>query len=170
MKRHTINIREASWEIIIWMGSIVVLGCVVLFAVYSYKSVEREMANQFNREQMLLAQQTAMGIEQYMKHHQRLSLTSIFSPLPMGSGRDPHRPQNTSRSLRNKISFVFWKMPRVMALHYPADILPGLEAKTSFGPTSGGQGSQRSPSDIIMVGRALPGYPGRFETFIISFP
>jgi len=66
MKRHTINIREASWEIIIWMGSIVVLGCVVLFAVYSYKSVEREMANQFNREQMLLAQQTAMGIEQYM--------------------------------------------------------------------------------------------------------
>ena len=78
MKRHTITIKETSWEILIWMGSIVVLGFVVLFAMYSYRSVESEMAEQFNREQGLLAQQTAMGIEQYMNDITNiLSLTTL---------------------------------------------------------------------------------------------
>jgi uncharacterized membrane protein YukC len=65
-KRYTIDVKETKWDIIIWLGTIVVLGFVILFAMYSYHGVEREMAAQFNREQGLLAQQTAMGIEQYM--------------------------------------------------------------------------------------------------------
>ncbi|HOO47377.1 MAG TPA: hypothetical protein PLM29_14160, partial [Deltaproteobacteria bacterium] len=85
MKRHTVNIKETSWEILIWMGSIIVLGFVVLFALYSYRSVEREMAKQFNREQGLLAQQTAMGIEQYMNDITNiLSLTTYIEPISNG--------------------------------------------------------------------------------------
>ncbi|MFY9167911.1 Sensor protein ZraS [anaerobic digester metagenome] len=177
MKRHTINIREASWEIIIWMGSIVVLGCVVLFAVYSYKSVEREMANQFNREQMLLAQQTAMGIEQYMNDITNvLSLTSHIQPVADGDPEEIRIAlENAYRSLRNKISFVFWENAQgVMALHYPADILPGLEGKDfSFRTYFRVARDLNVPfvSDIIMVGgEHYQDIPGRFETFIISFP
>ncbi len=177
MKRHTVNIREASWEIIIWMGSLVVLGCVVLFAVYSYKSVEREMAGQFNREQMLLAQQTAMGIEQYMNDITNvLGLTAHIRPVADG---DPEEIgvalENAYRSLKNKVSFVFWENAEgVMALHYPMEVLPGMEGKDfSFRTYFRVARDLNVPfvSDIIMVGgEHYQDIPGRFETFIISFP
>ncbi len=177
MKRHTINIREASWEIIIWMGSLVVLGCVVLFAVYSYKSVEREMAGQFNREQMLLAQQTAMGIEQYMNDITNiLSLTAHIQPVADGDPKEIRIAlENAYRSLRNKVSFVFWENAEgVMALHYPMEILPGMEGKDfSFRTYFRVARDLNVPfvSDIIMVGgEHYQDIPGRFETFIISFP
>ena len=177
MKRHTINIREASWEIIIWMGSLVVLGCVVLFAVYSYKSVEREMAGQFNREQMLLAQQTAMGIEQYMNDITNiLSLSAHIQPVADGDPKEIRIAlENAYRSLRNKVSFVFWENAEgVMALHYPMEILPGMEGKAfSFRTYFRVARDLNVPfvSDIIMVGgEHYQDIPGRFETFIISFP
>ncbi|MFA5654535.1 MAG: cache domain-containing protein, partial [Desulfomonilia bacterium] len=177
MKRHTVTIREASWEIIIWMGSIVVLGCVVLFAVYSYKGVEREMANQFNREQMLLAQQTAMGIEQYMNDITNvLGLTAHIQPVADGDPKEISIAlENAYRSLRNKVSFMFWENAEgVMALHHPREVLPGMQGKDfSFRTYFRVARDLNVPfvSDIIMVGgEHYQDIPGRFETFIISFP
>ena len=177
IKSHTINIQETSWEIVIWMGSIIVLGFVVLFAMYSYKSVEREMAEQFNREQMLLAQQTAMGIEQYMHDITNiLSLTAHIQPVADG---DPEEIRialgNASRSLKNKVSFVFWENAEgIMAFHYPAEVLPGLEGRDySFRTYFRVAKELGVPfvSDIIMVGgEQYQDIPDRFETFIISFP
>ncbi|HQA71688.1 MAG TPA: cache domain-containing protein, partial [Deltaproteobacteria bacterium] len=177
IKRHTINIQETSWEIVIWMGSIIVLGFVVLFAMYSYKSVEREMAEQFNREQMLLAQQTAMGIEQYMHDITNiLSLTAHIQPVADG---DPEEIRialgNAYRSLKNKVSFVFWENAEgIMAFHYPAEVLPGLEGRDySFRTYFRVAKELGVPfvSDIIMVGgEQYQDIPDRFETFIISFP
>jgi len=177
MKRHTTTIREASWEIIIWMGSIVVLGFVVLFAMYSYKGVEREMAGQFNREQMLLAQQTAMGIEQYMHDIINImSLTAQIQPVADGNPEEIRIAlENAYRSLKNKVSFVFWENSKgIMTYHHPAEILPGLEGKDySFRTYFRVAKELGVPfvSDIIMVGgEQYQDIPGRFETFVISFP
>ncbi|HHO75269.1 MAG TPA: sensor histidine kinase [Deltaproteobacteria bacterium] len=177
MKRHTVNIRETSWEILIWMGSIIVLGFVVIFALYSYKSVEREMARQFNKEQGLLAQQTAMGIEQYMKDITNiLSLTTYIDQISNG---DPMAIQtgleNAYRSLKNKVSFVFWEdASGFMKFHYPHHVLSGIDGKDfSFRTYFRVAKELGVPfvSDIIMIGgEEYQDIPDRFETFIISFP
>jgi PAS domain S-box-containing protein len=177
MKRHTVTIKETSWEIIIWMGSIVVLVFVILFALYSYRSVEREMAKQFNREQGLLAQQTAMGIEQYMNDITNvLSLTTRIDHVAEGDRRSINVAlENAYRSLKNKVSFVFWENAQgIMSYHYPETILPGLEGKDYSFRTYFRVGKELGVpfvSDIIMVGgEQYQDIPDRFETFVITFP
>jgi PAS domain S-box-containing protein len=177
MKRHTINIKETSWEILIWMGSIIVLGFVVLFALYSYRSVEREMAKQFNREQGLLAQQTAMGIEQYMNDITNiLSLTTHIDHVANGDPRSIHIAlENAYRSLKNKVSFLFWENSEgIMSYHYPRNVLPGVEGKDfSFRTYFRVAKELGVPfvSDIIMIGgEDYQDIPDRFETFVITFP
>ncbi|HDP26393.1 MAG TPA: sensor histidine kinase [Deltaproteobacteria bacterium] len=176
-KRHTITIRETRWEIVIWVGTFIVLGFVVLFALYSYRSVEREMAQQFNREQGLLAQQTAMGIEQYMFDIINiLNLTANIDDVSQGdSNAIAIALENAHRSLKSKVSFVFWEDSMgIMRLHIPEKVLPGLEGKDfSFRTYFRVAKELGVPfvSDIILVGgEEYIDIPDRFETFVISFP
>jgi len=177
MKRHTITIKRTGLEILIWMGSIIVLGFVVLFAMYSYRGVEREMARQFNREQGLLAQQTAMGIEQYM--HDITNILNLTIHIKSVADGDPEAIkvalENAYLSLRNKVSFVFWENSQgIMTLHYPENVLPGLEGRNFSFRTYFRVGKELGVpfvSDIITVGgEENKDIPGRFETFVISFP
>ncbi len=177
MERHTITIKKTGLEILIWMGSIIVLGFVVLFAMYSYRGVEREMARQFNREQGLLAQQTAMGIEQYM--HDITNILNLTIHIKSVADGDPKAIEvaleNAYLSLRNKVSFVFWENSQgIMTLHYPENVLPGLEGRNFSFRTYFRVGKELGVpfvSDIIMVGgEQNKDIPGRFETFVISFP
>jgi len=176
-KRHTIELKETKWDILIWLGTIVVLGFVIMFAMYSYHGVEREMAAQFNREQGLLAQQTAMGIEQYM--HDITNSLSLTTHIKEVSNGDPEAirvsVQNVFNSLKSKVVFVFWEdQAGVMRYHYPKRLLPGLEGRDfSFRTYFRVAKELNVPyvSDIIMVGgEQYYDIPGRFESFIISFP
>jgi PAS domain S-box-containing protein len=176
-KRHTVNVKETSWEILIWMGSFMVLGFVVLFAMYSYRSVEREMAQQFNREQGLLSQQTAMGIEQYM--HDITNILNLTIHIPSVADGDPAAikvaMENAYLSLKNKVVMVFWEnADGVMTYHFPETVLPGLDGKNFSFRTYFRVGKELNVpfvSDIITVGgEENADIPGRFETFIISFP
>ncbi len=159
------------------MGSFIVLGFVVLFALYSYRSVEREMARQFNREQGLLAQQTAMGIEQYM--HDITNILNLTIHIQTVADGDPRAIdialENAFLSLKNKVTFVFWENAEgIMTAHYPRAVLPGLEGKDFSFRTYFRVGKELNVpfvSDIITVGgEKNKDIPGRFETFIISFP
>jgi PAS domain S-box-containing protein len=176
-KRHTIELKETKWDILIWLGTIIVLGFVIMFAMYSYHGVEREMAAQFNREQVLLAQQTAMGIEQYM--HDITNSLSLTAHIKGVSNGDPEAirisVQNVFNSLKSKVVFVFWEdKSGLMRYHYPRQLLPGLDGKDfSFRTYFRVAKELNVPyvSDIIMVGgEQYYDIPGRFETFIISFP
>ncbi len=176
-KRHTIELKETKWDILIWLGTFIVLGFVIMFAMYSYHGVEREMAAQFNREQGLLAQQTAMGIEQYM--HDITNSLSLTAHIKGVSNGDPEAirvsVQNVFNSLKSKVIFVFWEdKSGIMRYHYPRQLLPGLEGKDfSFRTYFRVARELNVPyvSDIIMVGgEQYYDIPGRFETFIISFP
>lgn len=177
MKRRAFAMKDTYWEMIIWIGCIIVLGFVVLFAMYSYRSVEREMAGQFNREQMLLAQQTAMGIEQYMQDIINvLTLTSHIQPVADG---DPDEIrislENAYRSLKNKVSFVFWENSEgIMTYHVPREVLPEMDGRDfSFRTYFRIARELGVPfvSDIItMGGEQYQDIPDRFETFVISLP
>jgi PAS domain S-box-containing protein len=176
-KRHTIELKETKWDILIWLGTFIVLGFVIMFAMYSYHGVEREMAAQFNREQGLLAQQTAMGIEQYM--HDITNSLSLTAHIKGVSNGDPEAirvsVQNVFNSLKSKVVFVFWEdKSGIMRYHYPRQLLPGLDGKDfSFRTYFRVAKELGVPyvSDIIMVGgEQYYDIPGRFETFIISFP
>ncbi|HON94190.1 MAG TPA: cache domain-containing protein [Deltaproteobacteria bacterium] len=176
-KRHTIELKETKWDIIIWLGSFIVLGFVIVFAMYSYRGVEREMAAQFNREQGLLAQQTAMGIEQYM--HDITNILSLTTHIDKVADGDPEAIrtaiQNVYASLKNKVVFVFWEdNSGIMRIHHPQQLLPGLEGRDfSFRTYFRVAKELGVPfvSDIILVGgEQYFDIPGRFETFVISFP
>ncbi len=176
-KRHTIELKETKWDILIWLGTIVVLGFVIMFALYSYHGVEREMAAQFNREQGLLAQQTAMGIEQYMHDiTNSLSLTTRIKGVSNGETEAIRvSVQNVFNSLKNKVVFIFWEDANgIMRYHYPKQLLPGLEGKDfSFRTYFRVAKELNVPyvSDILMVGgEQYHDILGRFETFVISFP
>jgi hypothetical protein len=176
-KRHTIELSETKWDIIIWRGSFVVLGFVIVFALYSNRGVEREMAAQFNREQGLLARQTSTGIEQYM--HDITNILSLTTHIDRVANGDPDAirtaVQNAYTSLKNKVMFVFWEdRDGIMRIHHPQQLLPGLEGKDfSFRTYFRVAKELGVPfvSDIILVGgEQYYDIPGRFETFIISFP
>jgi len=176
-KRHTIELKETKWDILIWLGTFIVLGFVIMFALYSYHGVEREMAAQFNREQGLLAQQTAMGIEQYMHDiTNSLSLTAHIKGVSNGKHEDIHTSvQNLYNSLKSKVAFVFWEdASGIMRYHYPHQLLPGIDGRDfSFRTYFRVAKELNVPyvSDIIMVGgEQYYDIPGRFETFVISFP
>jgi len=176
-KRHTIDLKETKWDIFIWAGSFIVLGFVILFALYSYHGVEQEMAAQFNREQGLLSQQTAMGIEQYM--HDITNILSLTTHIKNVSGGNEEAIrvaiQNAYNSLKSKVEVVFWEdSSGVMRYHYPRQLLPGLDGKDFSFRTYFRVGKELNVpfvSDIIMFGgEQYYDIPGRFETFVISFP
>jgi PAS domain S-box-containing protein len=170
-------LKKASWGIIIWMGSLMVLGFVVAFAMYSFRIVEREMAAQFNREQELLAEQMAMGIQQYMNDIINvMTLTSRIKPVAAGDREQVTiAMKNAYTSLRNKVNFIFWEdASGIMQYHFPSDVLSGIDGKDfSYRTYFRVARQMKVPyvSDIILVGgKENPDIPGRFETFIIVFP
>src|SRR5208337_1223287 len=176
-KRHTIEVKETKWDILIWLGTFIVLGFVIMFALYSYHGVEGEMAAQFNREQGLLAQQTAMGIEQYMHDiTNSLSLTAHIKGVSNGEHEAIDTSvQNLYNSLKSKVAFVFWEdASGIMRFHYPHQLLPGIDGRDfSFRTYFRVAKELNVPyvSDIIMVGgEQYQDIPGRFETSVISFP
>ena len=51
---------------VIWGVTCVIIGGLVAIGLYSYYSAEKAMAEQFNRQQLVLAQQAAQGMEIYL--------------------------------------------------------------------------------------------------------
>jgi PAS domain S-box-containing protein len=171
------NIKATGWEILIWVGTFAVLGFVGIFATYSYSTVETEMADQFNREQLLLAKQTAMGIQQYMGDISNvLNLSSHIPPVANGNSKDIHNSlENSYNSLKSQVIITFWEDSNgILRDHYPKDVLPGVEGKDfSFRTYFRVCKEMRVPfvSDSILVGgEQYKEIPGRFESFIVAYP
>ncbi len=171
------NIENANWGFFIWMGSFVVLAFVALFAMYSYYGVEKEMASQFNREQALLAKQTAMGIQQYMGDI--ANVLDLTSNIPSVASGDPQAIKvalkNAYNSLKSQVIIVFWENSNgILMDHYPREVLPGLDGKDfSFRTYFKVCKDMKVPfvSNIVLVGgEQYKSIPGRFESFIVAYP
>ena len=69
---------------VIWVVTCLVIGILVAIGLYSYFSAEKAMADQFNQQQLVLAEQAAKGMENYLSIL-RQSLT-VLSRTPEARG------------------------------------------------------------------------------------
>jgi PAS domain S-box-containing protein len=69
---------------VIWVVTCLVIGILVAIGLYSYSSAEKAMAAQFNQQQLVLAQQAAKGMENYLSTL-RQTLT-VLTRIPEARG------------------------------------------------------------------------------------
>ncbi|MBI4639960.1 MAG: PAS domain S-box protein [Candidatus Tectomicrobia bacterium] len=62
------GLKKLNIQWIIWIAAAFVIMILLLISHYLYITTEREMAEQFNMQQLILARQAAKGIEQYLKN------------------------------------------------------------------------------------------------------
>ena len=99
---------------VIWGATCLIIGGLVAIGLYSYYSAEKAMAEQFNRQQLVLAQQAARGMEIYLADLRRT--TTLLTRLPeaqdlkRGEGRrDPTEALRALyQSFEGGIDFLFW--------------------------------------------------------------
>ncbi len=171
------KLRDPWWEIIILLGSFVVLGFVVLFALQSYRGVERSMAAQYNREQQLLARQVATGIQQHLRDIGNvLSLTAGLDDVQVGDAEAIESAvMDAFLALKNKVAFVFWEdRDGTVQFYAPEGSMPGLRGKNfSYRSYFRMARDLKVPyvSDVIMIGGEENfDIPNRFHSFVIVYP
>jgi len=99
---------------VIWGATCLIIGGLVAIGLYSYYSAEKAMAEQFNRQQLVLAQQAARGMEIYLADLRRT--TTLLTRLPEaqdlkggGGRRDPTEALRALyQSFGGGIDFLFW--------------------------------------------------------------
>ncbi len=58
--------KQFNIQRIVWIASIIFICLTIGFGAFIYYTTEKEMANQFNGQQLILAQEAATGIEEYL--------------------------------------------------------------------------------------------------------
>ncbi len=99
---------------VIWGATCLIIGGLVAIGLYSYYSAEKAMAEQFNRQQLVLAQQAARGMEIYLADLRRT--TTLLTRLPeaqdLKGGEGRRDPREALRALYQSfgggIDFLFW--------------------------------------------------------------
>ncbi len=99
---------------VIWGATCLIIGGLVAIGLYSYYSAEKAMAEQFNRQQLVLAQQAARGMEIYLADLRRT--TTLLTRLPeaqdLKEGEGRRDPAEALRALYQSfgggIDFLFW--------------------------------------------------------------
>ena len=99
---------------VIWGVTCVIVGGLVAIGLYSYYSAEKAMAEQFNRQQLVLAEQAARGMENFLADLGQT--TALLTRLPEvqdlkgGDGRGD-RSENLRALYQNYgggVDFLFW--------------------------------------------------------------
>jgi len=99
---------------VIWGTTCLIIGGLVAIGLYSYYSAEKAMAEQFNRQQLVLAQQAAQAMEVYLADLRRA--TTLLARLPeaqdLKGGEGRRNPTEALQALYQSfgggIDFLFW--------------------------------------------------------------
>ncbi|RPJ41979.1 MAG: hypothetical protein EHM27_04390, partial [Deltaproteobacteria bacterium] len=75
MKKHRLPLMPVIWGI-----TCLIIGVLVLTGLQGYSSAEKEMARQFNTQQLILAQQAARGIESFLQEIRETALLLTLLP------------------------------------------------------------------------------------------
>ena len=75
MKKHHLPLMP-----VIWGGTCLIIGVLILMGFLGYSSAEKNIARQFNNQQLLLAQEAARGIESFFE--EVAQTTSLLGLLP----------------------------------------------------------------------------------------
>lgn len=99
---------------VIWGATCLIIGGLVGIGLYSYYSAEKAMTEQFNRQQLVLAQQAAQAMEVYLADLRRA--TTLLARLPeaqdLKGGEGRRNPTEALQALYQSfgggIDFLFW--------------------------------------------------------------
>ncbi len=102
---------------VIWGTTCLIIGVVAVIGIFSYYSAEKAMAEQFNRQQLLLAGQAALGIESFLSDLRQD--TALLSRFPEAHKfLEPNDRRDLSEALKTlyknfaqRVDFLFWTGP-----------------------------------------------------------
>jgi PAS domain S-box-containing protein len=163
---------------VIWGITFLIIGVLVLIGLQGYSSAEREMARQFNSQQLILAQQAARGIESALEEtRQNAALLAILPEIvnwaegnPGGEREPPLKKYYEGFAGKIQLLFLIsgdghrvlpyppeaWKKAgerEETGLFPPgANLLPAREAvRFVFSQSGGGGGSAGEVSALVTV-------------------
>ncbi len=118
------------------------IGGLVAIGIYSYYSAEKTMAEQFNRQQLTLAQEAARGMEGSLADLRRATalLTRVEEAQSLSEGGGPKNQvevlQKLFREFGEGVDFIFWVDSRNnLNSTYPPDrVGEALGEEFNFGP------------------------------------
>ncbi len=106
---------------VIWAVTLMIISSLIFIGLHSYYSAEKEIAQQFNSQQLNIIKQTAQRIEDFIKEI-RQDISLLIS-LPQVQGLSGDEAQETLNSLgeilQGKVEFLFFQDERGRFLSYP---------------------------------------------------
>jgi len=171
MKKHKLPLMPVIWGI-----TCLIIGVLVLIGLQGYSSAEREMARQFNGQQLILAQQAARGIENALEEIRQtarlLAMLPEIQNLAEGKPREVReatlRKFYESFSERIQLLFLISADGRMVSA-FPSESWNRIGGRDGMGlprtkgtplagesvqfvfPQSGGAGSRREVSALIAI-------------------
>jgi C4-dicarboxylate-specific signal transduction histidine kinase len=102
---------------LVWLATTIFVCMIISFGFFIYRSTEKEMADQFNRQQLILAQETATGVEEYLISLKR-SLRLVGSMSGWLTNDDKNFNTHLFNSFRNTAIIDVWRINSQKVLDY----------------------------------------------------
>jgi C4-dicarboxylate-specific signal transduction histidine kinase len=124
MKTGQLNIQR-----IVWGATTIFICLTIWFGVFIYQTTEEEMADQFNSQQITLAQETATGIEEYLGSLKR-SLRLVSSINDWLGERNPDFRARLYSSFQHTAVIDIWQINQQGVIDYSLSKLAATYSHT----------------------------------------
>jgi ABC-type iron transport system FetAB permease component len=124
---------QIDLRLTIWLTTLIVVFMILLFALVIYNTRERDMVEQFGRQQMAIASGTAAGIEDLIVGVEKSMVT--LSRLPCAEGAMPETTIQSVKviydDLEGKVDFIAIEDKNGVAIGaYPHSFLKSIMGKS----------------------------------------
>ncbi len=170
---HTLKQKELFFPAGFILGLLVVLSLIIILGQFFHQSLQEEMADQFNQQQLLLAREVAMNIESFIDHVYKNILVISRMPevqkLDAGSSCRPVA-EAINFNLQNEVLITIRVLDRNGIVLYDS-AFPGREGVNLF-KTDYFQKARYLPRNEKLVTDLLPSADQKTESkqFIIATP
>lgn len=161
----------------IWLATSIVVLMILMFALTINSARERDMVEQFSKQQLAIARGTAAGIEELVVGIEKSMVT--LSRLPCVKGTMPEATIQSMKviydDLEGRVEFIAVENKYgVIIAAYPPSLLKGIMGK-SFGFRRYFQEAKRTGkpcvSDLVLVGgEKYEDVENRFKSIIVAVP
>lgn len=112
---------------VIWGVTFVIIAGLVAIGIYHYYSVEKAMARQFNTQQLILAQQAAQGIENFLANIRETAMLLTQSPESPSPPGEEETLRHFYQNFQGRIYFLFQANSQgKITAAYPSETMKGM--------------------------------------------
>jgi two-component system NtrC family sensor kinase len=162
---------------VIWGVTCLIIGGLVAIGLYGYYSAEKAMTKQFNTQQLMLAQQAARGIENFLADLRET--TFLLTQIPAVQSPQGEMGEESLRILYEKfggkVNFLFLEDHRgILTSAYPPSMRKGLMGR-NFSSQPYFQKARRKGKPVIYNGvleerDKIPARRQPFRSILIAAP